>query len=302
VRQGELLSYPFFLEGDTLSAWISGGAASEDIGVAVCDACTGQELIRLTPGSPTLSRQSIAVEELRGRSLRWKIFDHMSEPGGWVGVDDLEESARDGLGPAPVPPVISWEQPAGGEQYNAGDNIKPDWSASHPSGIDSAIVYISYDGGETLRRVGRRENGHPDFLPWGAPDTLVFGAFFRLVAYAGDGSVACLDTEPFNINVTVDVGGPLAGDGLRVWMSVDRVYLEGSIPAGAPGREATLEVFDVLGRRVASPWTGRSGDRFRVAAPTRDVDGRRLASGVYFARLRHGNAAWHARFVLLTGR
>jgi hypothetical protein len=302
VHVGELRSVPFSLEGDSLSAWVSGGTTSDSLRVAVCDVCTGEELARFVPDSPTLARQTAAVEGYRGRKVQWRVYDQLTRAGGWIGVDDLEESVRDALGPAPTAPAISWESPTGGETYPTGTNIKPNWSVSHPSGIDSAIVFISYDGGETLRRVGRRENGHPDFLPWPAPDTVAFGAQFRIVAYAHDGAMGCLDSAPFNINVTVDVGGIDIRGGLRARFRGHQIYLEGAVPAGSGPGEARLELFNVLGRRVGTPWSGRAGESFVVEVPATDEAGRRLASGVYFARLRHGGESWLARFVFLSGR
>jgi hypothetical protein len=302
VRRGEMSSNPFYLVGDTLSAWVSGGTTSDSLGVVVCDACTGEELARFTPDSETLARQSVPVESFRGRWVQWKIVDWIAGEGGWLGVDDLEESAGDDTGPMPEPPTITWETPTGGELFMVGENIGPNWSVTHPSGVDSAIIFITYDKGRTLREIGRQDDGYPGFLPWPAPDTVAFAARFRLVAYAHDGSKGCLDSEPFNINVTTDVGGLEVGGGLQVWMGSARTYLEGSVPAGTPGGEATLEIFNVLGRRIAIPWRGRTGESFRVPAPTTDADGRRLASGVYFARLRHGGEFWIARFVHFSGR
>jgi hypothetical protein len=122
-----------------------------------------------------------------------------------------------------------------------------------------------------------------------------------VVIFAGDGSAGCLDSAPFEIGATVDVPGPEIESALKIRMRGGRVYLEGSVPAGPVG-EASLEIFDVLGRRLANPWRGRAGESFMVPAPTTDADGRRLSSGIYFARLRLGGQTWLARFALLSGR
>ena len=76
-------------------------------------------------------------------------------------------------------------------------------------------------------------------------------------------------------------------------------YLVGTVP-GSSDLPAVLEIFDVRGRRIGTPWRGRGGESFRVPAPAADAFGRRLPRGLYFARLRHGDHSWTARLPRLS--
>jgi hypothetical protein len=64
--------------------------------------------------------------------------------------------------------------------------------------------------------------------------------------------------------------------------------------------EAALEIYDVSGRRIAAPMTGvmESGTR-ELRWDGRTLDGRRVAQGVYFARLATADGAKSVKFVHL---
>jgi len=98
-------------------------------------------------------------------------------------------------------------------------------------------------------------------------------------------------------NSTVDVAdGPAPGGvGLRAWPNPARngfLRLQLSIPTPGPVR---VELLDIAGRRVASR------DLEMVGPGWREVDllgGRRIAPGLYLARLQHGGQVQTARVVV----
>lgn len=66
---------------------------------------------------------------------------------------------------------------------------------------------------------------------------------------------------------------------------------------GAPdGTDATLDVFDVRGRRVKG-WRGDGSTHITVYWDMRDAHGSAIASGVYWVRLRVGDAQTVRNFV-----
>jgi len=70
-------------------------------------------------------------------------------------------------------------------------------------------------------------------------------------------------------------------------------------PAGPPDVPARVDVFDVRGRRVARLHDGPLAPGAELLWTGRDDAGRRLASGVYLARLSAPGAARTARLLLL---
>lgn len=101
----------------------------------------------------------------------------------------------------------------------------------------------------------------------------------------------------FELQSTVAVGdGPghaLAGLELLVRPGAGGPRFQFELPAASP---ATLTVFDVRGRRVA---TVIRGETLPAGETTRTWDPRRLASGVYLARLQVPGGATTARFTLV---
>lgn len=292
--RGEVESFAFVLQGDTVLASISGGSAGDSLRVSLHDDCTGAELVRFTPTGPSLVEQSAAVNAYRGQLVRWRIVDATSSPGGWIGADQLREIESAGLPPVSPLPQITWSVPLPGENFSAGAQEILQWSVTHPSGLDSLVLYSSYDQGKTLRRIAILGGNQTSFV-WTVPDTLVFNALLRLVAYSTDGVWGCAESESFHINVTTGAPLPRSSGFLRSLVRNGRVHLEGNVPGGATGR-AILEIFDVRGRRVATAWKGKGGERFLVPAPSVDADGRTLRSGIYFARLRYSGRSWQTRF------
>lgn len=76
---------------------------------------------------------------------------------------------------------------------------------------------------------------------------------------------------------------------LRAWPNPVATSLQLALRAPA-GSELSLEVFDLAGRRVRA-WAGRAtGERTTLQWDLRDWQGKPVASGPYFLRLRSGDA------------
>jgi hypothetical protein len=297
--QGEARTPPFVLVGDSLQLRISGGADSDSLRVSLNDCCTNQELAAFTPTSPTLEMKSASVAPYRGQLVEWRIVDRLSRAGAWIGVDHIEERRSPGL---PVPadlPVVTWIWPTGGEIVGSGETRQLKWLVTHAAKVDSLVLYNNFEDGKTLQRYVSL-GGKKKQYAWTVPDTLAFYARWRLVAYSETGVWGCGDSEPFHINVTTNANDSEARGLLQTVFRNGSLYLEGSIPRGVGG-EAALEIYDIRGRHLATPWIGEAGRHFAVPAPRQDHSGRRLPSGIYFARLRHGNSSWQAKYVLVSG-
>lgn len=292
---GRLRSEPFVLAGDSVAVRINGADSPDSAYVLLRDACTGEEIVRFTGGgAEVLTPQSASVGARRGRPMEWRIADLLERPGGWIGVDDLEERASPGLGPLPKAPEVTWLAPAGGENFLSGEPVALAWQTS--AGVpDSLVLYLTYDRGETLLRQAVIAGDSTTFT-WTVPDSLHFDTRLRLVAYAGMGAASCATSQPFRMNAAVGVPPELpAGGALRAVYGAAGVWLEGE--AGGPaGQPATLTLFDLRGRKVGTLWQGRAGEAFRVRVG--QGGGETLAPGVYFARLRAGPSVWRASLVL----
>lgn len=297
--QGELRSLAFWLDADTVRAELLAGAPNESVFVALRDACTHGELVRLGPAGPTLATAETGVTPWRGRMAQWRLVDEGRGPGAWIGVDQLELRRREGLAALGPGPVLGWTRPAGGEVYDPDNNIFPRWTASHPAGIDSFYIYIVDPTGEELTFL-RKRSGSSRTFTWDPPhSTSLVDVRLRVVAFGADQIVNCLDSEPFHVLNSWVAAPPAEPPHLAVEHHGKTAFLVGRVPPESRGT-AVLEVFDVRGRRVATPWQGRAGESFAVPAPAADAAGRLLPRGVYFARLRAGERAYTVRFARLS--
>jgi hypothetical protein len=295
---GELRSVALPLDADTVRADLLAGTPSESVFVALRDACTHAEIARVFPVGPTLAPQAAVVTPARGRRAEWRIVDQAEGPGGWIGADQLELrrwEGRSDLGPGPV---LGWTRPAGGEVWAPGSTVYPRWTASHPAGIDSFYIYLTDYATENLVFL-RKRSGSSRTFAWTLPDSMLLDVRLRVVAFGKDQVVSCLDSNPFYVTGSTAAPDPAPSPPLSVERRGSALQLVGRVPGEATG-PAVLEVFDVRGRRIATPWRGHAGESFAVPVPVADAAGRLLARGVYFARLRAGDAAWTARYVRLS--
>jgi len=290
-RTGALRSPRFTLLGDSLWCSVMGAASPDSAAIRLIDACTGQELERRTgPGSSALTPFAWSNAGRRGWPVHLELIDLLTRPGGVIGADAIRDSTV-GTFNAPTPVAINQTAPAGGETLTPGQSYVIRWTSFSTAGVDSHVVYVSYDDFVTPPIRLQRRGANQFSWTWTVPNVLEFTARIRVVAYAKNGAHDCDTSLPFAIGATTDA--PPA-DEVAVGQGIALAALGSPGPAPAlewsapPGRAVRLELIDVRGRRVRTLVSGRpvgAGGRERATWDGIDDAGRRVAPGLYFAAL-----------------
>ena len=287
-QRGWLRSPRFTLLGDSLWFRVMGASSPDSACVRLLDACTGLELAKRTgPNSSALVPAAWSNAGRRGWPVEIELVDLLDRPGGVIGADQFRDSTI-GTFTAPSPVAINQTAPSGGENLTPGTTYTIRWTSFFAAGMDSHVVYVSYDNFATPPIRLQRRNGNQFSWNWTVPAGPKFDVRIRVVAYASNNVHDCDTSAPFTIAVTAD--GPAAtpaGLHLRALGSPGPApVLEWSAPAGT---RAWLRLYDVRGRLVrtlvAGEVVGDGGPR-RVAWDGRDRTGRPASAGVHFARLR----------------
>jgi hypothetical protein len=294
-QTGLLASDPFVLNGDSLAVEIQGASSPDSAYVQLRDECTQTTIARFTGGSETLTPMDAWVGNARGRTVSIRIADLLTRPGGWIGVDNLGERASAGLGATPTAPTVAWTAPLGGENLQRNHAFRIRYTVSGGGTIDSLVVYLTDPQSSVLLRQIKPAVGTTN-VNWVTPDTLLYTARLRMVAYAHSGAWGCATTNSFEIGAPTGVDPSDLGGLLRVSYDASGARLEGRV--AKIDEVGVLEIFDLRGRRVAVPWRGTDGATFALSV-VRDEQGRKLAPGVYFARLRQADLVWQAKLVQL---
>ncbi|MGH7726752.1 MAG: hypothetical protein ACREOU_15100 [Candidatus Eiseniibacteriota bacterium] len=294
-RTGSALSPPFQLQGEELTGRLMGAASDDSAYVSLLDDCTGEELERITgPGTTQLLPFLFSNTGRRGWSVRLKVVDQLTGPDGVIGIDAVFDSSVGS--PAPMSaPAINQTAPSTGENLASGSVYTVRWTSFHAAGIDSHVVYVSYDSFATPPIKLQKRNGNQFSWGWTVPPGPIFNARIRVVAYAKNGVHACDPSGGFSIGVTVDVppadgdSGPALGPGLRLVAFGNpgpRPMLEWEAAAGV---RAELRLYDVRGRLVRSLDASADGGVRRVTWDGKDASGRNAPSGLFFAVLQAGD-------------
>ena len=289
ARAGYVSSPRFTLLGDLLSFRLMGKNSIDSTYVALYDDCTGQELSRTAaPGTNTLTPFSWSNAGRRGWPVRLRLTDLSKSPGGVVGLDAVMDSAVGSPAP-PVQPLIDETAPAGGENLAPNNNYTIRYTGSSPAGLDSFVVYVSYDDFATAPQRITKRNANQFTYSWDVPSGPKYNVKIRIVVYAKNGVHACDQSGAFTIGVTTGVEpGPTAGP--------EVVLSARAQPGPAPvlewrapeDRRASLALYDVRGRRIRLLYDGPGARAGRVVWDGRDDAGRIAPSGLYFARLTSG--------------
>jgi hypothetical protein len=285
---GWLRSPRFTLLGDSLWFRVMGADSPDSAHVRLLDACTGLELARRTgPNTTALVPAAWSNAGRRGWPVEIELVDRLERPGGVIGADQFRDSTI-GTFTAPTPVAINQTAPAGGENLAPGTTYVIRWTSFHSAGVDSHVVYVSYDDFATPPLRLQRRNGNQFSWGWTVPPGPHFDARIRVVAFAKNGVHDCDTSPPFTIAVTADAPAPVPGEGLdlRAHGSPGPTpTLEWSAPAGT---RAWLRLYDVRGRLVRTLVAGETapdpGPR-RVTWDGRDRSGRPAPAGVHFALL-----------------
>jgi len=287
-QTGWLRSPRFTLLGDSLWFRVMGANSPDSAHVRLLDACTGLELARRTgPNTTALVPAAWSNAGRRGWPVEIELDDRLVRPGGVIGADQFRDSTIGSfVGPTPV--AINQTAPAGGENLTPGTTYVIRWTSFHAAGVDSHVVYVSYDDFATPPIRLQKRNGNQFSWGWTVPPGPLFEVRIRVVAYASNGVHDCDTSAPFTIAVTADASAPVPGAGLELRAHGSpgpTPTLEWSAPAGT---RAWLRLYDVRGRLVRTLVAGETaidpGPR-RVTWDGRDRNGRPAPAGVHFALL-----------------
>ena len=227
-----------------------------------------------------------------------RLFVHDLSPEGVIGLDAIRDTAS-GTPAPPVIPFIDVTAPLGGENLSPGSNYTIRWNGSSSAGIDSFLVYLSYDDFLTKPTRIAKRNANQNTFNWSVPSGPKFNAKVRVVIYSKNGIHTCDQSSAFTIGAGVGLGDPDAPPGL----SLAAIAQPGPAPvldwSAPPGARATLDLYDLRGRRVRRLHDGPGVLRGRAAWDGLDERGNRAPAGLYFARLVSGGARVTARVVLL---
>ena len=298
TRTGYVRSPRIVLTGDVLAFGLSGGGDSPDsVYASLVDDCTGQELGRtLAPGTSALTPFSWSNTGRRGWPVRVFVRDQATD--GVIGIDAIRDTSA-GTPAPPAIPSIALTAPLGGENLSPGSNFTIRYTGSSSAGIDSFCVFLSYDDFVTPpAKIGKRNSNQFTFN-WTVPSGPKSNVKIRVAIYSKNGIHTCEQSGPFTIGAAVGVGDPVLPEGL----TLAAIAQPGPAPVldwSAPmGRRATLDLYDLRGRRVRRLVDGPGTLRGRATWDGLDDRGNRAPAGLYFARLVSGGERVTARVVLL---
>jgi hypothetical protein len=187
--------------------------------------------------------------------------------------------------PGTLSTTLTLLAPNGGESWTRQDERTVSWTKG--AGVLSVDIQASSDSGVHWRTIARELTGTS--WKWSVAGVTTTHARLRVVAHgmpqANDASNADFTLLPFG---TLGVGdGPPHLALLGCWPNPARADLtvSFSLPAAAPGSSGTLELVDLLGRRVAArELAAFGGGQHQVAL----LDHQVLPPGVYLVRLKCG--------------
>lgn len=161
----------------------------------------------------------------------------------------------------------------------------PLWTAHHVSAVDGGYL-VAVDSGTW------------DILyspPAGSPYAAIWR---RGVVVAGDTPLAPL-ALPLSLTA-VEANSATGGRSSAISQpSPNPAGGAVSFTIETSGRDAEVSIYDVQGRRVATPWRGRAGSPRSIRWDGSAAGGRRLSAGVYFVRLSVRGTAPRIRRVTL---
>lgn len=193
-----------------------------------------------------------------------------------------------------TPPAVAVTSPNGGESWFANDSHAITWTATDSSGVDSLSLYYSVDGGQNFIEIASGEPNDSSY-DWTVPDTPTDSAMVMIIAYDAHMNAAADTSDSlFTIGSQLGIpGDPTLGNRVLLSQSVPNPFRASTeISFYLPEAEvASLEVFDLSGRRVAVLVDQQllGADQHRVVWNGYSDNGVRVGAGVYFYRLRAGD-------------
>jgi predicted GH43/DUF377 family glycosyl hydrolase len=298
---GYIKSYPFVVEGDSMSLLVGGGDFLDSAYVALYRTADDSLLFKETGRDiDTMDRRIWHVEWFKGESVYLKIVDSATGPWGHINCDEIEEFFAL---PDTVFPWANLVRPNGGDTLVLDEEYEIRWQAGDDSRVDSLVLEYSVDGGLSYPFVIARPSPLDSTYLWTVPDTYSDSCLVRLTVYdRGANSAQDESDSLFTITEYIGVGEDPASPARLVRQLAlrvagpnpfsERTSLSLSLPyTFSPGR-FSLDVFDVAGRHVRHLAGGQcppAGTAPTVSWNGRDEGGRPVGSGVYFLLLRIGD-------------
>ncbi len=179
--KGYIKSYPFVVEGDSLSLLVGGGDMIDSAYVALYRASDDSLLYKETGRNvDTMDRRVWHVEPFKGEALYVKIVDSASGTWGHINCDEIEEFFEP---PDTLAPSVQVLHPNGGEVLIFGTPESILWIATDDRGVDSVSIYYSVDGGNTFPFTIATGEPNDGIYPWTVPDTFSTRCVVKVVAY-----------------------------------------------------------------------------------------------------------------------
>ena len=298
-RTGWIRSPRFTLLGDLVTLRIAGKTQPDSLYAALVDDCTGLELTRAAaPGTSALVPISWSNAGRRGWPVRVLVRDDSSVPDGVIGVDAIRDTAS-GTPTPPAIPRVDETAPAGGENLTPGSTFTIRWTGSSSAGIDSFLVFVSYDDFATPPTRIAKRNSNQFTFNWTVPAGPKFNAKIRVAVYAKNGIHTCDQSGAFTIGAGVGIDDPVVPAGVALAAKAQpgpAPVLEWRAP---PTARAVLELYDVRGRRVRRLFDGPGALRARTTWDGRNDAGDAAPPGLYFALLSCAGERATTRFVLV---
>ncbi|NIO29505.1 MAG: S8 family serine peptidase [Candidatus Latescibacteria bacterium] len=207
-----------------------------------------------------------------------------------------------GVTPDLSPPVVSVIYPNGGEQFEPGDSIFIEWSATDDQGVDSISLYYSENAGVGYSLIAGGEPNSSPYL-WIAPSIESDSCLVKVVAY--DPGLNTGDDESdslFTIKILTGVGGDLPVLADKLEQNYPNPFNPSTNIVFSIVRtgHVSLKIYDVSGRLVRVLVNEeREAGRHKELWDGKDNNARHVASGVYFCRFQAGTYMEIQKMVLL---
>lgn len=189
------------------------------------------------------------------------------------------------------PPTITVTHPNGGESYNPGDTVDIEWIATDNACVETIDIYYSVNGGADYTELVTGEEDD-SLYEWIIPQVFGDSCIVRIVAYDPSSHIAEDESDgPFYVtSVSTDADGTP-----RFTYRLEQNYpnpFNGTTTISysiAERSEVDIRIYDTAGRLVSVlDRTSREPGRYSTVWRGTDLEGRAVASGVYFCSIKAG--------------
>ncbi len=219
------------------------------------------------------------------------------------------EASACASGPDVVAPVAAVIYPNGGEIFEIGDTIRVEWTATDNRRVDSISVYYSDDAGGSYTLLARGWPADSSYQ-WIVPPSLSDSCLVRVVAYDPALLTGVDESDSlFSIRNKTGVGDTEDGDGAgtpRFTTALEQNYpnpFNGTTSifySIGESCDVEIRIYDPAGRVIkVLERTQRPPGRYSILWNGTDGEGRGVASGVYFCRIKAGKISQTRKILYL---